>query len=65
MNKEEIFYRLLDDGSEGEVATVVIDIPGATVMVMGDCDMWAMPRRGACTRLDLTASCACSDAKRP
>jgi hypothetical protein len=27
---------LLDDGSEGEVATVVIDVPGATIMVMGE-----------------------------
>lgn len=36
MNKEEIFYRLLDDGSEGEVATVVIDVPGATIMLMGE-----------------------------
>ena len=36
MNKEEIFYRLLDDGSEGEVATRRDRIfRGATVMVDG------------------------------
>lgn len=36
LRKEEIDYRLLDDGSEGEVATVVIDVPGATIMIMGE-----------------------------
>jgi hypothetical protein len=29
-------YRLLDDGSEGPVATLVIDLPGATIIVMGE-----------------------------
>jgi hypothetical protein len=36
LRKEEIDYYLLDDGSEGVVVTVVIDVPGATVMIMGE-----------------------------
>jgi hypothetical protein len=36
LHKEDIDYRLLDDGSEGEVATIVIEVPGATIMVMGE-----------------------------
>ena len=36
MDKEEVSYHLLDDGSAGEVVTVVIDVPGATIMVMGE-----------------------------
>ncbi|MGY6645911.1 MAG: hypothetical protein ACXIVD_11880 [Salinarimonas sp.] len=36
MKVDEIDYVLLDDGSEGEVATIVIIVPGAKIMIMGE-----------------------------
>ena len=36
MKVDQIDYVLLDDGSEREVATIRITVPGATIMIMGE-----------------------------
>lgn len=36
MRAEEIDYALLVDGSEGDVATIEITLPGAKIMIMGE-----------------------------
>lgn len=36
LKADEIDYVLLDDGSEDEVATIEITVPGATIMIMGE-----------------------------
>jgi hypothetical protein len=36
LQKDDIDYRLLDDQSEDQVATIEIDVPGATIIIMGE-----------------------------
>lgn len=36
MEPKEIDYFLLDDGSDGDVATIQVEAPGATIMIMGE-----------------------------
>jgi hypothetical protein len=36
LHAEEIDYRLMDDLSEHDVATIEISVPGATITVMGE-----------------------------
>jgi len=61
---DQIDYVLLDDGSEREVATIRITVPGATIMIMGEVEDvdGGLVVGGACAYLDLVAGCGRPDA---